>query len=310
LGTAKNARETYLTEMIQKLNSASFSDSHSLPKDRAFPRISIVTPSFNQVRFLERTIKSVLDQGYPNLELIIIDGGSKDGSVDIIKQYQNNISYWVSEPDKGQADAINKGFRIATGELVSWQNSDDIYLPGALRRVAHEYRINPDYHVYFGNIYLIDSSDRVLREMRFHPFRVGHLLFYDWNLSSQGTFFRRDVFESAGYLQNTAVCFDREWFIRLGKKGFKFRFIRQFVGAYRIHEDSKLFRIKDRENIRREILGHYGIRYDSDKDFIKRHRIKRAYYGLEKLVCHLYQGDFGYIAYIIKSRLRKKRAKK
>ena len=194
--------------MTQKLMSVFHSDYHSVPIDRVFPRISTVTSSFNQAMFLERTIRSVLDQDYPNPEFIIIDGGSRDGSVEVIRQYQKHISYWVSEPNEGQADAINKGFRMATGELVAWQNSDDMYLPGALSRVAHEYMIKPDYHVYCGNIYLTDSSDSVLREMRFQPFRVGHLVFYDWNLSSQGTFFRRDVFESAGYLQNITVCFD------------------------------------------------------------------------------------------------------
>jgi len=274
-------------------------------RDRVFPRISIVTPSFNQAEFVERTIMSVLNQGYPNLEFIIIDGGSEDGSVDIIKKYQKHISYWVSEPDEGQTDAINKGFRMATGELVAWQNSDDIYLPGALSRVAQEYITNPGCHVYFGNIYLIDSADKILREMRFHPFHIGHLMFYDWNLSSQGAFIRRDVFNHVGYLQNIPVCFDWEWFIRLGMRGYKFAFIHQFLGAYRIHENSKFFQIKDRESIKRKILSDYGIRYFDKERFMKHHRYKRSYYRFIKLLYYLYQGDFSYIEYIVKSKLRK-----
>src|SRR3954469_25975702 len=101
------------------------------------PKISIVTPSFNQEQFLEETILSVLNQHYPNLEYIIIDGGSKDNSVDIIKKYADRLTFWISEPDKGQSDGINKGLCRCTGEIVTWLNSDDCYLEGTLHKVAN-----------------------------------------------------------------------------------------------------------------------------------------------------------------------------
>lgn len=107
-----------------------------MPDGRPWPKISIVTPSYNQGEFIEETIRSVLLQGYPNLEYIIIDGGSTDGSVEIIKKYKKHFTYWVSEADRGQSHAINKGFKHATGELFGWLNSDDYYLPGALAAVA------------------------------------------------------------------------------------------------------------------------------------------------------------------------------
>ena len=115
------------------------------------PKISVVTPSYNQGRFLEQCIRSVLDQNYPNLEYIIIDGESSDNSVEIIRKYQDKVSWWVSEPDLGQSDALNKGFQRATGQLVAWLNADDFYLPDALQCVATVYHTHSDAPFFFGN---------------------------------------------------------------------------------------------------------------------------------------------------------------
>src|SRR5690242_3711403 len=121
------------------------------------PKISIITPSFNQAAYIEQTIKSVLDQDYPNLEYIVIDGGSSDGSVEIIRKYENRIAFWVSEPDNGQAHAINKGLARATGDIIAYLNSDDYYLQGALKQVADLSNRRSDLDLLHGRCRVVDQ---------------------------------------------------------------------------------------------------------------------------------------------------------
>lgn len=142
-----------------------------------------------------------------------------------------------------------------------------------------------------------------MREMRFQPFSVNQLIYYKWNLSNQGVFWKRSVFEKAGYLLNIKVCFDWEFFIRLGMKEFEFLFIHEFLGAYRIHENSKLFQIRDRDDIEGQILRIYGIKYDSPKDFRRKNWFRRLYYLVVRLVYYCFQGDVYYIYFIFKDRL-------
>src|SRR5882672_2272557 len=138
----------------------------SLPELRSngqpWPKVTIVTPSYNQGEFLEETIRSVLLQGYPNLEYIIIDGGSTDRSVEIIRRYEKWLAHWVSERDRGQSDAINKGFSRSTGDICAYLNSDDVYLPHALLSVARLFEKHPDAALLYGDCQLIDESSRVV----------------------------------------------------------------------------------------------------------------------------------------------------
>ncbi|MFX0133939.1 MAG: glycosyltransferase family 2 protein [Candidatus Hodarchaeota archaeon] len=263
-------------------------------KDTCWPRISIVIPSYNQAKYLERTILSILNQNYPNFELIIMDGGSTDGSVEIIREYEKYFTFWVNKSDKGQADAINKGFIRAKGDLVVWQNSDDIYLPGAFFRIAREYWKKPNYDIYFGNILLIDSNDKILKEMRFIPFSKKHLIYYDWNLSSQAVFWKRKIFEKNGYLNASLdVLFDWDWFIRLGNSGYRFKFIRHFLGAYRIHETSKLMTVKSekRKSIKNEILMKNNVKQILGIRLL----IMKIVIFMRRLFYYLLQGDIKYL---------------
>ena len=207
---------------------------------RDYPRLSIVTPSFNQAQFLERTILSVLNQNYPHLEFIIIDGGSTDGSVEIIKKYEPWLAYWISERDAGQGDALNKGFQRANGELVGWQNSDDIYLPGTFGEVGRIFLDHPALDVVFANRLDVDERDNVIGESRFAPFSaVGH--WYDgMSLSNQSTFWRRELFSKIGMIDASYhLAMDYEFFLRAAQKRARFRHVRRYWGASRKHASSK-----------------------------------------------------------------------
>ena len=235
----------YTSEEIKEFVSKPiFDEKVILNKDPSFPKISIVTPSYNQAQFLERTILSVLNQNYPNLEYIIIDGGSTDGSVEIIKKYEKYLAYWVSEKDRGQSHALNKGFQRATGELVGWQNSDDIYLPDAFKKVADVYKENSHYDVYFGNMYFIDNDDNIFRDMRFVKFSPISLIYEGTILANQSAFISRSVFDRFGCLSEShKFTMDYEFWVRIRKS--KFYFIREFLGCFRLHKDAKSSTIKD-----------------------------------------------------------------
>jgi glycosyltransferase involved in cell wall biosynthesis len=211
-----------------------------------YPRITVITPSFNQAMYLERTISSVLDQGYPNLEYIIIDGGSVDGSVDIIRKYEPYLTYWVSERDNGQVDAINKGLRRATGEWVAWQNSDDIYYPHAFGELAEAIRKQPKASLISGDLMLIDQNDRKIRDVRYITPDYHALLAEGMLIANQASFWRRDLHERIGYLDERYHCsFDYEWFLRVAEhaKGFH---VRSVWGALRYHDETKTSNLADR----------------------------------------------------------------
>lgn len=202
-------------------------------------RITVVTPSFNQAAYLERTIRSVLDQGYPNLEYIIVDGGSTDGSVDIIRRFADRLAWWVSEPDRGQTDAINKGLRRATGEWVAWQNSDDIYYPGVFHDLAKAAAKHPQAGLIIGDVMLIDKHDHPLRDIRYVNPSYQALLAEGMVIANQAAFWRRSLHESIGLLDERYHCsFDYEWFLRLTKhtKGVH---VARIWGAMRLHGKNK-----------------------------------------------------------------------
>lgn len=179
-----------------------------------YPKITIVTPSFNQGHFLEETIRSVLDQNYPNLEYFVVDGGSTDNSVDVIRRFGDKISWWVSEKDKGQTEAINKGLRRSTGEIVNWINSDDLVAPGALHHVAEQFG-KPGINCVCGPITMFDGNKRWKFDAAFQPSQSFQFVFGIDIYNQPGTFFSRHAIEKMGWPdQRLHYVMDKEWFMR------------------------------------------------------------------------------------------------
>jgi glycosyltransferase involved in cell wall biosynthesis len=235
----------FTSEEIRRFVSTPAFDEKTLyNRDTSWPKISIVTPSFNQGQFLERTILSVLNQNYPNLEYIVMDGGSTDRSVDIIKRYEGFLAHWKSEKDAGQGDAIQRGFRLCTGDILAYLNSDDVYLPGVLQRVGSVFRDNPRTDVVYGNKYLTDEGDHIIGERRFTPCvspvcRLG-FLYGGFGISQPASFWTKELYYRVGEVDPGFIhCMDTDLFVRFAVNRAKFHFVREYFAGGRIHRSSK-----------------------------------------------------------------------
>jgi len=203
------------------------------------PKITVVTPSHNQGQYLEETIISVIGQQYPNLEYIVMDGGSTDNSVEIIKKYEKHLAYWVSENDGGQSAAINKGFGMATGNIFAWLNSDDMYLPGVLSYVASKLDTRQP-QLLFGNcLRFVENQTMAFGSDVSSEHEKRDLLLVDY-IFQPSSFWTRDAWRKTGPLDESLIFgFDWEWFIRAQKAGIAFKPEAKYLSLYRIHEAHK-----------------------------------------------------------------------
>lgn len=202
------------------------------------PRVSIVTPSYNQAQYLEDTIRSVLEQGYPNLEYIIVDGGSTDGSVDIIRKYEHKLAWWVSEKDEGQGDAIRKGFSHASGEVIAWINSDDYYLPGAVLQAASVLKSHPDVGLVYGDVVSLNGKGQPINVQRLPDYSLQDLMSFHI-IGQPSVFMRRAVYEKVGGIDpRFHYLLDHQLWLKMAAEA-KIYHLPALWSAARYHADAK-----------------------------------------------------------------------
>jgi glycosyltransferase involved in cell wall biosynthesis len=200
--------------------------------------VSIVTPSFQQSAFLEQTIRSVLDQDYGAIEYLVVDGGSTDGSLQIIGKYADRLAWWVSEKDQGQADAINKGFGHAKGEIIAWLNSDDAYMPGAVSAAVKAFEAYPQAVLIYGDMLAVDEHDQPINNLKYRQVRLADLLCFQI-IGQPAVFMRRSAFERAGGLDPTFhFLLDHQLWIKIAEQG-ELKKIDQTWARARYHPQAK-----------------------------------------------------------------------
>jgi len=260
-------------------------------KDNNYPKISIVMPSYNQVQFIEKSILSILNQDYSNTELIIIDGGSDDGTLDIIKKYEDKVTLWISEKDQGQSDALNKGFKHCTGEIYGWLNSDDIYLPNAFINAVSVFKKNANKGIIFGDWLSINSQDNIIDHNHAFDFNLNHFKYEGFHLNAQSMFWSSSVHNRfSGFQINLHNTMDYQMILEFGINEGEQSFIRmpQVIGAFRRYDGQKTAeRTSHNEDEHRLISKRY--------QFLDKYRmigkLKRIYFRLRRAFWYYKRGS-------------------
>jgi glycosyltransferase involved in cell wall biosynthesis len=261
-------------------------------KDRLLA--SIVTPTFNRGDFIEKNILSIKNQDYPLIEHIVIDGLSTDGTVDILKKYEGTYNLrWISEKDKGCADAMNKGFAMATGDIVCWLDSDDIYLPGTIRQVVNMFEVKPQIDALFGNILVADEGGDIISYDKKAHVNVDALLYNGMTMSPQATFWRKELHQKVGGLDDSYLrCSDHDFFIRLCLAGAKFHHINRYLSVYGVHSKQLTRDVGILKKEQLEIARKYW-----DKNLTPQSLwIKRMNITIKRVLHFIIRGNFWHLA--------------
>ncbi len=269
----------------------------ALPNDT--PRISIVIPSYKQAAYLEKTITSLLSQDYPALELIVVDGGSDDGSKEIIEKYSAHIKWWCSEQDSGQTNALNRGFAQSSGEIMAWLNSDDMLMPETLNRVAAYFAHYQNVDAVYGHRILIDEEDRDIGRW-IVPKHDDKVMTWADFIPQETLFWRRSLWQKAGKKLDESFKFAMDWDLLLRFRDAGARFVRlpYFLGLFRVHAGQKTSaQINDvgfaeMQRLRKRCLGytpHLGRKRFGEDNYLKQYRVAlgTAFYLLKARVCEL-----------------------
>lgn len=279
------------------LSSQQISSSQELKETKFYPKISIVTPTYNQGNYIEYTILSVLNQNYPNLEYIIIDGGSTDNTVDIIKKYEKYITCWVSEKDNGQSEAIRKGFDMATGDLFMWQNSDDVYMPGAFFYIANIFFKNSSYDVFYGDKYIIDQKNTIVSERKLVQLSQKLIKlssrYGGFGIYQPASVWKRTLYyEVGGVDKSFQFCMDNDLISKFILNNAKFLHINYHITAFRVHKDSKTTNLRAiaKKEIER-ISENKGLEYYSKPNCI------RFILQMYKIIKYFINGNLKYVLY-------------
>jgi glycosyltransferase involved in cell wall biosynthesis len=250
------------------------------------PLVSIVTPSLNQAEFIGETIASVLAQDYPYLEYLVIDGGSTDGTLDVLRSQGPEV-LWVSEPDKGQTHAINKGFRQARGEILAWLDADNLYMPSAVSTAVRFLDAHPEVMMVHGNCRIIDSAGRVIAVRRTGNVELGQLL--GVNTVAPGTaFFRREVLETVGRMDESLhFVFDWEYWVRISSHGLRMAHLPVILASFREHRQSKTMTRKELFWRERHLVLDRIFSSDETSDAVKSLR-RRSYAGVSLSKAYFY----------------------
>ncbi|GAB4542647.1 MAG: hypothetical protein Fur0020_12080 [Thermodesulfovibrionia bacterium] len=263
-GRNQSARFSWRSTAIETLSLFKRVASLTVGERRnRYPLVSIITPSFNHGRFIEETIKSVLSQDYPNIEYIVVDGGSNDNTIEVLEKYSDRIRY-ISEPDEGQADAINKGIQMTSGELIAWLNSDDTYNPGTITRVVERFLFYPELVMLYGDAHYIDENGNTIGVYPSKPFDL-HQLAHECFICQPTTFLRRDALNKIGLLDTGLhTCMDYDLWIRIGRR-FSNDYIHYLKGEFlansRMYPQNKTLGMREKvyEEVIKTVKRHFGF---------------------------------------------------
>jgi len=275
----------------------------SFCKDSNQPVISIIMPSFNQVKYIEKSILSVLIQDYHHIELIVTDGGSTDGTLDVIKKYERYLTYWYSGPDEGQSDALNHGFSKASGDIYGWMNSDDLYLPGVFKKISKIFLSKKSAMVVFGDFWNIDCNDKLTFKNYAFNFNLFHFIYEGFHLNVQAMFWRSEVHKRFGdFDKQLHRTMDYDFIVRLGQAEGEGAFTRvsQPLACFRRHDEQKTRIHEENKDLGYDPVVREEHRLIADKNgFNNKYfwygNVYRLYYRFRRAFWYAKRGGIGYV---------------